>query len=103
MAVIDFEVSEYGGTSGRGAATLQATSVKASGQDTITSVENIQDASGVVTVSKGQVFTAFADAKMRISFGGVAATATTGLILPANQLRQWEVSEGGSVSAVVAT
>ena len=103
MATLDFEVSSYGRDKGRGAATLQATTVVASGQDTITTVENIEDAAGDITVSKGQVFSAMADAKMRISFGGVAATATTGLILPANVLRQWEGTEGGTVSAVEAT
>lgn len=103
MATLDFEVSEYGRDKGRGAATLQGTRVLASGQDTITTEENIQDASGAIVVSKGQVFSAMSDEKMRLSFGGNPATGTTGLILPANVMRQWEVTEGGTVSAVVAS
>lgn len=103
MATVDFEVSKYGRDKGRGAATLQATTVITSGQDTITTAENIEDASGDIVVSAGQVFVILSDAKLRIRFGGIPATATAGNIVPANQLRFFEVTEAGTVSAIEAT
>lgn len=103
MANVNFDVTNYGANRGSGAATLGGTEVIASGVDAITTVENLQDSIGPISLAAGSVFTIYSDENLRISFGGVAATATSGLFIPANTLRQFEVTAPGTVSALVVT
>jgi hypothetical protein len=103
MAKVDFTVTEYGRNRGSGAGTVRSSRVRLSGQDTITTVENIENASGDITLAVGDVFVILSDANLRIRFGGIAATATTGHIIPANQMVEIEVADAGTVSAIEAT
>lgn len=99
MATVDFTVTSYG----RRAGTIRSSSVQTSGQDAITTVENIEDGSGDINVGAGSVFAVHSDAALRISFGGVAATGTTGHYIPASTLVEIEVTEAGPVSAILAS
>ena len=103
MATLDFAVTSYAKTKGSGAASIPSSQVRLSGQDTITTVENVENAGGDITVAVGEVVYFLASAKMRVSFGGVAATATTGHIIPAGSLVWLEVADAGTVSAVEGT
>ena len=102
MATINFHVTEYGRKKGNGAATLAATDFRASGQDIITTVENLEDASGDITVYPGEVLVLHSTAAMRFRVDGVAATSTTGVYLPADAQREYEVSAESTVSMVEA-
>jgi hypothetical protein len=105
MAKVDFTVTEGGKSRGSGGPTLMSSRVRLSGQDTITTAENIENASGDITLAAGDVFCILADANMRVRFGGVAATATTGHIVPANQHCAFEIDgrDAGTVSAIEAS
>lgn len=102
MATVDFTVTEYGKARGSGPATARSSRVRTSGQDAITTVENIEDASGDIILALGEVFTVHADEAIRVSFGGVAATGTTGHYIPAGVQVDIEVNDSGTVSAIAA-
>ena len=102
MAVVDFVVTRYGRNRGSGAGTVRSSHVYTSGRDTITTVENIEDASGDIILSAGQILAIHSTTDLRISFGGVAATATTGHFIPATSLVEIEVETPGAVSAIEA-
>ena len=102
MATVDFEVGAYSTNRGSGAGTVIG-KLRLSGQDTITTVENLEDASGDITVARGEVIAFYSDAKLRVDFGGSAATATTGHIVPPNAWHTIEVSASGTVSVIEAT
>lgn len=101
MGTLNFTVTGYAKTKGSGAASISSTDVVTSGAyGTSGSASNVEDASGDIDLSVGQVFECYAPAAMRLSFGGVAATTTTGFYLPAGVQRQYEVSSAGTVSAI---
>lgn len=103
MATVDFTVTRYGRNRGSGAGTVRSSYVRLSGQDIITTVENVESTAGNdITLSAGEVFAVHVSAPMRISFGGVAATATTGHFIPADTVIEIEVDEPGTVSAIEA-
>lgn len=102
MAKVDFTVTKYATGRGSGAASLRSSYVRISGQDTITTVENIENASGDISVVPGEVLAIHTDRALRISFGGVAATSTTGHYIPASTLVEIEVADAGAVSAIEA-
>ena len=101
MATVDFEVTAYGTNRGSGAATLTG-AIRLSGQDTITTVENLEDASGDITVARGEVLSIYSTAALRINFS-TAATGTTGYYIPATTFRRIEVPVSGTVSVIEAT
>lgn len=103
MATVDFTVTEYGRNRGSGAGTVRSSRVRLSGQDTITTVENLEDASGDITLAVGEVLAIHSSAALRISFGGVAATETTGHYIPATTLVEIEVADAGTVSVIEVT
>lgn len=103
MATVDFTVTEYARSRGGGAATLRSSRLRTSGQDAITTVENIEDAVGDIVLQVGEVFAIHSSAALRVSFGGVAATATTGHYIPASQMIEIEVADSGTVSAIEAS
>lgn len=94
MAIVDFTVTKYGKSRGSGAGTIASSIVRLSGQDTITTEENLEDASGDVTLAVGDVLRVLSDGKMRLAFNGTA-TATTGHLIPADLLMEFEVERGG--------
>ena len=102
MATVDFVVTRYGRNRGSGASTVRSSYVRLSGRDAITTVENVENAGGDITLSAGEVFAVHVSAAMRISFGGVAATATTGHYIPAATMMEIEVDAPGTVSAIEA-
>lgn len=102
MATVDFYVTRYG-SRGSGAASLHTSEVRISGQDTITTVENLEYSSGNdYTAAVGDLLCIHSTAALRIRFGGTAATGTTGIYIPASELRYIEVTEGGTVSVIEA-
>jgi hypothetical protein len=102
MAVIDFTVTAYATNRGAGASTIRSSKVFTSGQDTITTVENLEDASGDIVLSVGQVLCIHTDTAIRVRFGGVAATGTTGHYVPAEAMMEIEVTDAGTVSVIEA-
>lgn len=101
MGTLNYSVGKYGQNRGSGAATVRSSVVSASNAfTTSTSAANVEDASGDITVSAGQVMFCIADEAMRIRFGGVAATSSTGHYLPAGIPIDIECTEPGLVSVV---
>lgn len=102
MGVASFHVGRYGKARGSGAATTIASTVRVSGAfTTSTTVANLQDSGAVnVTMSLGEVLQIHADEAMRIRFGGTAATASTGIYIPAGAQREIECTEAGLVSII---
>ena len=103
MATVDFTVTKYAKSRGAGAAAIRSSEVRLSGQDTITTVQNLEDASGDITLAVGDVLAIHSTAALRISFGGVAATGTTGHYIPATTLMEIEAADSGNVSAIEAS
>jgi hypothetical protein len=100
MAKVDFTVTRY--AKGMSAGTIRSSHVRLSGQDTITTVENLEDASGDITLASGDVIAIHTDIAIRVRFGGVAATSTTGHYIPATMLVEIECEDPGAVSVVEA-
>lgn len=103
MATVDFTVTRYAKGRGSGAASIRSSSVRLSGQDTITTVENLEDASGDISIAAGEVLAIHSSAALRIAFGGTAATGTTGHYIPASTLVEIEVEDAGTVSVIEAS
>ena len=81
--------------------TLVSTQVTTSGAFTTSGTAAfVEDASGDITLSAGQIFQAHASEAMRIVFGGQTATTSTGHYLPAGIQSQFLVREAGKVSAI---
>lgn len=101
MATVDFDVSRPSQRGGW----IQGTQYVTSGQDTITTAENIEDASGDISVKDGDYIEILSSAKLRVRFGGTAATATTGFVIAADTPRGFVIGpdEEGTVSAIEGT
>jgi hypothetical protein len=98
MGLASFVVSKYGATGSRDAL---STNLRTSGAFvTTTTAATLQDAVGNVILASGEIIEVSADEAMRISFGGVAATATTGFPIPALETRRYECNNPGLVSIV---
>lgn len=67
---------------------------------TSTTAAFIEDASGDIVMALGQILRIHADEAMRIRFGSVAATASTGHYIPAGVQTEFECSEYGKVSII---
>lgn len=102
MATVNFTVTKYGKSRGSGAGTIRSSYVRTSGQDTITAAENLEDASGDITMAAGEILAIHSDGALRIAFGGVAATGTTGHYIPASVMVEIEAEDAGTVSAIAA-
>lgn len=105
MATVDFVVTKYAPSRGVGAASIRSTQVRLSGQDSITTVENLENAGGDITLAAGDVLILHSSAAIRVAFGGTAATGTTGHYVPANQLVEFEChgDDAGNVSVIEAS
>jgi len=103
MATVNFSVTTYG--RGYGGTVISSSVVRTSGQDVITTAENLEDAGGDITLGVGEVIALHCSGPMRVRFGGVAATATTGHYIPADTKEWFEVAPGeaGTVSMIDAT
>jgi hypothetical protein len=100
MGLASFTVIQYARTRGTGAASIASSKVRTSGAYTTSgAATNIEDAGGDITLAVGDVFQCHADVAMRLSFGGVAATATTGHFIPAGAQVEIEVADAGFVSS----
>ena len=101
MGVGSFSVGKYGRIRGSGPGTVISSNVRTSGAyTTSTSATNLEDAGGDITMSSGEVIQVYADEAMRIRFGGAAATASTGIYIPAGSQREIECNDPGLVSII---
>ncbi len=101
MGTASFCVSKYGRNRGSGAGTVISSDIRTSGAyTTSTSATNLEDAGGDITMAQGEVLQVHADEAMRIRFGGTAATASTGLYVPAGMMVEIECSNPGLVSVI---
>jgi len=96
MGTLSFSVTDYA----RRGESIQSTKYVTGGAHTTsTTASNLSDGA-TVSLAKGQVLIAYADEAMRIRFGGVAATASTGHYIPAGQQREFECFDAGNVSVI---
>ncbi len=102
MGTASFHCGNYGKRRGSGAATVISSDVRVSGAfTTSTSATPLQDSTATnVTMSSGEIIEIHADEAMRIRFGGTAATASTGIYIPAGIQKQIECNSPGTVSII---
>ena len=101
MGTASFSVSKYGRNRGSGAGTVISSSLRTSGAyTTSTSASNLEDAGGDIIMGQGEVLQVYSDEAMRIRFGDVAATASTGIYIPAGSQREIECNDPGLVSII---
>lgn len=102
MGTLSFHVGDYAKRRGSGAATVIGSSVRVSGEfTTSTSAANVtDDTATTVTLASGELIEVHASVAMRIRFGGVAATRTRGVYIPAGVQKQIECNAPGTVSAI---
>lgn len=102
MGIASFSVTKANAGRGTGSPTLTSTTVVTSGAFTTsaTAAANIEDGSGDITLSAGQVLRIHASEAMRVAFGGTAATASTGHYIPAAGTVDFECDVPGVVSAI---
>lgn len=103
MGTASFTVTKYGRSRGTGAGSVASSSVITSGVHTTSgAASNIEDGSGDIDVGVGAIVQIHASVAMRVSFGGVAATATTGHYIPIGAQVEIECNDSGFVSAIDA-
>jgi hypothetical protein len=102
MGVASFHVGKYGRIRGAGPATVISSDVRVSGAfTTSTSAANLEDSTATdIIMAVGEILQIHSDEAMRVRFGGVAATASTGLYIPATAQREIECDEAGLVSII---
>lgn len=101
MGIATFSTTRPARNRGSAAGTILNGEVITSGAHTSsTSASNIEDASGDIVMSVGQIIQVHADEAMRIMFGSVAATASVGHYIPAGEQREYECNAGGFVSII---
>ncbi len=102
MGTASFHVGRYAKSRGAGPASIISSSLRVSGAfTTSTSAATLQDSTATnVTLASGEVLQVYADEAMRIRFGGTAATASTGLYIPAGQQVEIECNDPGLVSII---
>lgn len=99
MGTASFSVGTYGRRINSGG--IASTTVKTSGAFTTSTVAaNLEDAGGDVILAAGDILMIHADEAMRIAFGGVAATASTGHYIPAGGQRDFECADPGAISII---
>jgi hypothetical protein len=101
MGTASFSVGKYARNRGAGAGVIMSSNLRVSGAYTTSaSATNLEDAGGDITLSSGDVLRIHADEAMRIRFGGVVATASTGHYIPAGIQCEFEVNDPGLVSII---
>lgn len=98
MGTASFSVGKY--SRGPQSSLMRGEVVTSGAYTTSTTASNLEDAGGDITMSVGQVLQVHADEEMRIRFGGVAATASTGHFIPSGQQTEYECTEAGTVSII---
>lgn len=97
-AVFSISKSGYGNPNVRGRL------VTSGAHNTSTSASNLTDGAAGggsdVTGNRGDILTIRGDEDMRVQFGGVAATATSGEIVFANETTDLEISGRGTISII---
>lgn len=104
MGTINFTVTTYanGPSHGEGGV-IPSTLVKTSGAyTTTTSATNVEDGTGDISLTLGDVFRASASEAMWVSFGGTTAAVGTGFYIGADQTFEWEcaAADAGNVSVI---
>ena len=104
MGTASFSISEGNKSRGAGSPTMLSTRyVNGGAFTTSTSAATLQDSGASnVTLAAGQVIQIHADEAMRVQFGGVAVTASTGHYIPGGLQREFECDGGdaGTVSII---
>lgn len=98
MGTASFSVGRTDAASPSG--TLSSPVITSGAHTTSTTASFIEDASGDIELSSGDVLQVHADEAMRIRFGGTAATASTGHYIPADGQREYTCRETGKVSII---
>lgn len=101
MGTVNFTVGRYARTRGAGAAELMSTEVRTSDAFTsTTAAANIEDGSGDITLTAGEVFRVRISEDAWIAFGGATATVGNDFFLAANTDYTFEVKDAGTVSII---
>lgn len=102
MGTASFYTTKYGKNRGSGAATAVSSDIRTSGAFTtaLTAANLTDSTAATVTMHVGELLCIHADEAMRVRFGGVVATATSGLFVPAGEERQFECDNAGTVSII---
>lgn len=108
MGTASFSVSRYARSRGSGNAILISSNVRTSGAfTTSTTAANLEDGSGDITLTAGEVIRIHADEAMRVNFApaaatttATAATASTGHYIPADGTFECECEFSGYVSII---
>jgi hypothetical protein len=100
MGTASFSVGKYARIRGSGPATVMSSNVRTSGAYTTGAASNLEDAGGDIILASGEVLQIHADEAMRIRFGGVAATVSTGHYIPAGAQVEFECNDPGTVSII---
>lgn len=101
MGTASFAISKYSRNRGSGAGSVISSDIRTSGAfATSTTAANLQDGGGAVSMGQGEVLQIHADEAMRVRFGGTAATASTGLYIPASTMAEIECNNPGVVSII---
>lgn len=102
MGTASFHVGKYARNRGAGAATIISSEVRVSGAfTTSTSAANLEDSTNTdITMAQGEILQVHASEAMRIRFGGVAATASTGIYIPEGAQVEIECNNPGTVSII---
>ena len=96
MGTSSFAVGTYGKNAAR--VTMSSTLRTSGNHTTTTTASNIQVAAADITLASGEIIEVYASVAMRIRFGGIAATTTTGFYIPAAEKRWFECNDPGTVS-----
>ena len=101
MGTASFSVGKYAKSRGTGGTNVLSSDTRTSGAFvTSGTAANIEDASGDIEMGLGEVLQVHADEAMRVVFGGTAATASTGLYIPASTQVEIECGNSGTVSII---
>lgn len=104
MGTATFDIVKYGRNKGAGAGTVAGAFVTSGAHTTSTSASDLTDgaagAGSAITAVVGDVLHIVGDEAMRVQFGGVAATASSGYLLEALVSRDIEVPVSGAVSII---
>ena len=104
MGTASFHVGTYARTRGNGAASIASTNVRVSGAHTTSGTASAltDSTAAAVTLASGEILKIHASVAMRVRFGGIAATATTGIYLDAGDTEWLECDDPGAVSIIDA-
>ena len=104
MGTATFDITKYGRNRGTGAGNVPGAFVASGAHTTTTTASSLTDgaagAGSAITGVAGDVIHIAVDEDMRVQFGGVAATATSGYLLTSSAIRDIEIPASGAISIV---